>query len=87
MFTEVPTRVLDVAGGTGDIAFRIFNGMLGPAPQYQTPPALESMTMDAENVPLEGSGIIVSDINKNMLRVGQRRSIEKGLAGSKAVYF
>lgn len=47
---HVPYRVLDMAGGTGDIAERIVNASVGYAE------------------------VIVSDINADMLRVGEERS-------------
>jgi demethylmenaquinone methyltransferase/2-methoxy-6-polyprenyl-1,4-benzoquinol methylase len=52
--SPVPFAVLDVAGGTGDIAFRI-----------------------AERS--EPAGIVVADINPNMLAVGRERAIERRL--------
>jgi demethylmenaquinone methyltransferase/2-methoxy-6-polyprenyl-1,4-benzoquinol methylase len=54
-------RLLDVGGGTGDIAFRFI-----------------------ERLRRAGSGtgdIIVCDINREMLRVGRDRSIDRGLLG------
>lgn len=46
---------LDVAGGTGDIAFRLFKATDGQAP------------------------ITVCDINGEMLKVGERRAIDRGI--------
>ncbi|XP_039134077.1 2-methoxy-6-polyprenyl-1,4-benzoquinol methylase, mitochondrial [Dioscorea cayenensis subsp. rotundata] len=61
---------LDVAGGTGDVAFRV----------------LESITSVSDRALQEGlSGIedetkiFVCDINPNMLNVGKKRAVEKGL--------
>jgi 2-methoxy-6-polyprenyl-1,4-benzoquinol methylase len=72
---------LDVAGGTGDIAFRIFNNMQGvkKGAKFDIPP--QPMPLDIENIPLEGAGVIVSDINAHMLRVGQQRACDLGIAG------
>lgn len=60
-------QVLDVAGGTGDIAFRVYESMrsLSPAPalSLSEPPT---------------SKIIVSDINPSMLAVGKDRAIARG---------
>lgn len=58
------SRVLDVAGGTGDIAFRILK-------QHQ------SQNQFASQQPLQ---ITVLDINREMLRVGQGRAFEQGIA-------
>jgi ubiquinone/menaquinone biosynthesis methyltransferase len=54
-------QVLDVAGGTGDIAFRIAHEMARAAP----PPA---------HAADEPPRIVVTDINPNMLAEGRRRS-------------
>lgn len=53
---------LDVAGGTGDIAFRIAEAL---------------RRHDGAPVPAE---IVVSDINPSMLRVGEQRAVQRGLA-------
>eukprot|EP00741_Cyanophora_paradoxa_P003439 tig00000704_g3342.t1 len=69
-------RVLDVAGGTGDIAFRIVramdaarHGATGSAPSwdaaYSTPQSSEP----------RGSGcVVVCDINPSMIEAGKRRA-------------
>ena len=54
-------NVLDVAGGTGDIAFRI----------------LESACEYGETVP-RNLRVTVCDINAAMLKVGERRAVERG---------
>lgn len=54
------TKLLDVAGGTGDIAFR-FLDHVGRAQLDQ-----------------EGASVVVCDINKSMLEVGQERAEELG---------
>ncbi|XP_063680317.1 ubiquinone/menaquinone biosynthesis C-methyltransferase UbiE-like [Bolinopsis microptera] len=51
-------KCLDVAGGTGDIAFKLHNHM-------------SNINRDCEK-------IVVCDINKEMLRVGQERAKESG---------
>lgn len=56
-------QVLDVAGGTGDIAFRIADELA------RAPPAA-----DAAEVDDEPARIVVSDINPNMLAEGRRRA-------------
>ncbi len=61
-FTDelVPMRCLDVAGGTGDISFKILEKSRRDNP-YST-------TLDVD--------ITVSDINADMLEVGKKRAIE-----------
>jgi len=54
-------RLLDMAGGTGDISFRFLDSLKA---QYGT--------LDNENGLKEG-GVTVSDINKDMLAVGRTR--------------
>lgn len=61
-------HLLDVAGGTGDIAFR-FLDRLTPKPaegEIQT------------GAPRPNGRVTVCDINENMLRVGRDRSLDKG---------
>ncbi|GKZ00212.1 hypothetical protein MPSEU_000974200 [Mayamaea pseudoterrestris] len=52
-------KILDVAGGTGDVAFRF----------------MQAANLDKD--PTAKVQVIVCDINKEMLRVGQRRAIDK----------
>ena len=61
--SQSPVRVLDVAGGTGDIAFRIAEGMNSQASRASAPP----------------SEVAVLDINDAMLGVGQQRAAKAGL--------
>eukprot|EP00795_Rhopilema_esculentum_P015031 gene15031-6191_t len=65
-------RLLDVAGGTGDIAFRYLDGVLSRLKKEDVD--LTSLSKD----------IVVCDINKSMLEVGRRRAqllgIEKALS-------
>lgn len=56
------TKLIDVAGGTGDIAFRYIN-------------YLNNLAKD-KNVDLTGSHVTVCDINEHMLKVGEKRAIE-----------
>ena len=56
-------RHIDVAGGTGDVAFRIYDQV-----QRRMPATDDSHRSD----------IYVADINPAMLSVGQQRAIEKG---------
>lgn len=61
--SEEPLKCLDVAGGTGDIAFRI----------------LEKARIDTPAAGKPSVDIIVSDINPDMLDVGKMRAVEKGI--------
>jgi len=59
----VPLKVLDVAGGTGDISFKIHNKAKIDNPHSS------DLHVD----------ITVSDINPDMLEVGKKRAIEQGI--------
>lgn len=64
-------RVLDVAGGTGDIAFRIQDRMFlaSSAKQGQSP---------TQPSPARGEGnIIIADINRQMLGEGRNRALDQ----------
>ena len=62
---EVPLKCLDVAGGTGDIAFRILDKAMSDVPRIgDAKPSVD---------------IIVSDINADMLEVGKKRAVEKNI--------
>jgi 2-methoxy-6-polyprenyl-1,4-benzoquinol methylase len=62
-------HVLDVAGGTGDIAFRCFN-------QLKSSEIRPDLLFPEEN---ENFGsVTVMDINEEMVRVGKNRAIERG---------
>lgn len=63
----LPIVLLDVAGGTGDIAFRLIDS-LSSSPVREPPPGVAPPT------------VIVCDINSNMLAVGEARSRKRGLA-------
>lgn len=56
-------RLLDIAGGTGDIAFRIADAVRGATPPLQGATDVE---------------IVVSDINASMLGVGRERAEKLG---------
>ena len=58
---SVPLKALDVAGGTGDISFKIL------AKAREDDPSSEGPSVD----------IIVSDINADMLEVGKKRAVEQ----------
>ena len=60
-------KYLDVAGGTGDIAFRLRRGLEKQTKQSPLP-----------NPPPQGGGdIVVCDLNEHMLDVGRARAIDK----------
>ncbi|CAI9103314.1 OLC1v1001775C1 [Oldenlandia corymbosa var. corymbosa] len=63
---------LDVAGGTGDVAFRILDSINSEKRQ-----ALQDSPEDSL---LEETQIYVCDINPNMLNVGKKRAQERGLS-------
>lgn len=67
---------LDVAGGTGDVAFRIFDAVNSVKRR-----ALRKV--DEES--LEETQIYVCDINPNMLNVGKQRAAERGLSDNKSL--
>ena len=58
-------RLLDMAGGTGDVAFRFLDALQS---QYGTA---------ASSHGLQGGGVTISDINKDMLAVGRSRYEER----------
>ncbi|KAI4329368.1 hypothetical protein L6164_021638 [Bauhinia variegata] len=64
---------LDVAGGTGDVAFRILE-TINRLRQRGLRQVLED-TLEEE------TRIYVCDINPNMLNVGKQRALERGLGG------
>ena len=59
----LPLKVLDVAGGTGDISFKILQKSKADNPYSQ------DIAVD----------ITVSDINADMLEVGKKRAVEQGI--------
>jgi ubiquinone/menaquinone biosynthesis methyltransferase len=60
---QLPLKVLDVAGGTGDISFKILQKSKDDNPLSQ------DLAVD----------ITVSDINADMLEVGKKRAVEQGI--------
>ncbi|XP_051113980.1 2-methoxy-6-polyprenyl-1,4-benzoquinol methylase, mitochondrial [Andrographis paniculata] len=68
---------LDVAGGTGDVAFRIMENI------YDVPDrALRNVQDDSL---LEETKIFVCDINPHMLKVGKKRAEERGYRKDKSL--
>ncbi|KAK0571697.1 hypothetical protein LWI29_020175 [Acer saccharum] len=68
---------LDVAGGTGDVSFRILE-TINNIKRRAIQDVLEDDLM-------EETRIYVCDINPNMLNVGQSRALEKGLGKDKSL--
>jgi 2-methoxy-6-polyprenyl-1,4-benzoquinol methylase len=78
-------RHLDVAGGTGDIAFRV---MQQYAQCYKDEIVAESNAPDAEHRRQEDRRIVVCDINPDMLKVGAKRAASVvGAANSNMIGF
>ncbi|XP_010525075.1 PREDICTED: 2-methoxy-6-polyprenyl-1,4-benzoquinol methylase, mitochondrial isoform X2 [Tarenaya hassleriana] len=67
---------LDVAGGTGDVAFRIFDAV-------NSVKRRELLKIDEAS--LEETQIYVCDINPKMLDVGKQRATERGLGQNKSL--
>ena len=72
-------RVLDVAGGTGDITFRILKWM------DTVPTGVKRVEHSNKLVNLEDNSeandVVVVDINRDMLNVGENRAVDFGLNG------
>lgn len=77
---------IDVAGGTGDIAFRYLKELDRFYPsstlsnESSIPPTQKSTTDSSEKARIyPTSKCVVADINPNMLAVGKQRSMDNGL--------
>ncbi|CAM8984793.1 hypothetical protein QQ045_008778 [Rhodiola kirilowii] len=70
-------KQLDVAGGTGDVAFRILDRVSSIKHR-----ALQDASADDLQ---DETKIYVCDINPNMLNVGKKRAMERGLAEQKSL--
>ncbi|XP_022721337.1 2-methoxy-6-polyprenyl-1,4-benzoquinol methylase, mitochondrial-like isoform X2 [Durio zibethinus] len=68
---------LDVAGGTGDVAFRILESVSSIRRRALQEPVDDGLQEETQ--------IYVCDINPNMLNVGKKRAIERGLAEDKSL--
>ncbi|KAL0333605.1 UNVERIFIED_CONTAM: 2-methoxy-6-polyprenyl-1,4-benzoquinol methylase, mitochondrial [Sesamum angustifolium] len=68
---------LDVAGGTGDVAFRIL--------EHINSVGHRAMRDTEDDNLLEETKIFVCDINPNMLNVGKKRAQERGLGEDKSL--
>ncbi|KAG7236472.1 hypothetical protein INR49_000846, partial [Caranx melampygus] len=96
MHPQPGARLLDVAGGTGDIAFR-FLEYVRSQQERQKRRAMRSMqtpswqdisnnysTEDEEG--LQESRAVVCDINKEMLKVGKQRADSLGITAGECVF-
>ncbi|KAH8482072.1 hypothetical protein Peur_068346 [Populus x canadensis] len=68
---------LDVAGGTGDVAFKILDGISSIKRRANQDPINDHLQEETQ--------IHVCDINPNMLNVGRKRAIERGLGEDKSL--
>nr|XP_015221498.1 PREDICTED: 2-methoxy-6-polyprenyl-1,4-benzoquinol methylase, mitochondrial isoform X2 [Lepisosteus oculatus] len=84
------TRLLDTAGGTGDISFRFLEYVRSQearrawraAPSHQTP-SWQQISASYQTGRLgtgDGALAVVCDINKQMLKVGRQRAVDLGFS-------
>uniref|UniRef100_A0A2K6DX06 Coenzyme Q5, methyltransferase n=1 Tax=Macaca nemestrina TaxID=9545 RepID=A0A2K6DX06_MACNE len=81
------TQLLDVAGGTGDIAFRFLNYVQSQHQSKQKRQLRAQQNLSWEEIAkkyqneedsLGGSRVVVCDINKEMLKVGKQKALAQG---------
>ncbi|XP_051017605.1 2-methoxy-6-polyprenyl-1,4-benzoquinol methylase, mitochondrial [Acomys russatus] len=81
------TQLLDVAGGTGDIAFRFLSYVQAQHQQKQRRQLRAQQNLSWEEIaqkyqseedPLGGSFVTVCDINREMLKVGKQKALDQG---------
>ncbi|XP_036027563.1 2-methoxy-6-polyprenyl-1,4-benzoquinol methylase, mitochondrial [Onychomys torridus] len=81
------TQLLDVAGGTGDIAFRFLRYVQAQHQRKRKRQLRAQQNLSWEEIakkyqneedPLGGSLVIVCDINREMLKVGQQKALDQG---------
>lgn len=82
---------LDVAGGTGDVAFRVLRAIHAAEAQQQGQPQQQvqpqqpqQQSQQVQQQPVPGH-VTVFDINAEMLEVGKRRAQEQGEAGQHCI--
>ena len=75
-----PVNILDVAGGTGDVAFRLVEAARAPAGSPIAADRKEDPNTENECASKRRpcSSVTVLDINSSMLSVGEERAVEKG---------
>lgn len=81
------TQLLDVAGGTGDIAFRFLNYVQAQHQGKQKRQLRAQQNLSWEEIAnkyrneedsLGGSRVVICDINKEMLKVGKQKATAQG---------
>ncbi|KAK7811827.1 hypothetical protein U0070_016899 [Myodes glareolus] len=81
------TQLLDVAGGTGDIAFRFLRYVQAQHQRKQRRQLRAQQNLSWEEIakkyqneedPLGGSLVTVCDINREMLKVGKQKAVDQG---------
>uniref|UniRef100_A0A8C6A3H8 2-methoxy-6-polyprenyl-1,4-benzoquinol methylase, mitochondrial n=1 Tax=Marmota marmota marmota TaxID=9994 RepID=A0A8C6A3H8_MARMA len=81
------TQLLDVAGGTGDIAFRFLNYVQAQHQGKQKRKLRAQQNLSWEEIAkkyqdeedsLGGSRVMVCDINREMLKIGKQKAFDRG---------
>lgn len=81
------TQLLDVAGGTGDIAFRFLNYVQAQHQRKQKRQLRAQQNLSWEEIAkkyqneedsLGGSHVMICDINREMLKIGRRKACAQG---------
>ncbi|XP_049554206.1 2-methoxy-6-polyprenyl-1,4-benzoquinol methylase, mitochondrial isoform X1 [Orcinus orca] len=81
------TQLLDVAGGTGDIAFRFLNYVQAQHQRKEKRQLRAQQNLSWEEIAkkyqneedsLDGSHVMVCDINKEMLKIGKQKARARG---------
>ncbi|ERE75901.1 2-methoxy-6-polyprenyl-1,4-benzoquinol methylase [Cricetulus griseus] len=81
------TQLLDVAGGTGDIAFRFLTYVQAQHQRKRRRQLRAQQNLSWEEIakkyqneedPLGGSLVMVCDINREMLKVGKQKALDQG---------
>ncbi|XP_045441332.1 2-methoxy-6-polyprenyl-1,4-benzoquinol methylase, mitochondrial isoform X2 [Pipistrellus kuhlii] len=81
------TQLLDVAGGTGDIAFRFLNYIQAQHRRKQKRQLRTQQNLSWEEIAqkyqneedsLNGSHVVICDINKEMLKIGKKKACAQG---------
>ncbi|XP_052024547.1 2-methoxy-6-polyprenyl-1,4-benzoquinol methylase, mitochondrial isoform X2 [Apodemus sylvaticus] len=87
------TQLLDVAGGTGDIAFRFLRYVQAQHQRRERRQLRAQQNLSWEEIakkyqnkedPLGGSLVMVCDINREMLKVGKKRAMDQGFTAGLA---
>lgn len=78
---------MDVAGGTGDVAFRVLHAIRNAETAsnehsrkaaHAASSSVTLSTMESGHMPSKGS-VVVCDINTDMLKEGQQKALEEGI--------